>query len=173
MRLFVAIDVPDAVKDHLAFLQRSLDTVLGPRWLAPKNIHLTLSFLGEQDSAEEVIEMLSAVRFESFTLHLHELIFFPPHRPHILCVSLEESKALHSLQAQVDRIFEPEKSFKPHLTLARMKNMRAQDFEALAQAVSRLDVKALSFKVTSFKLYQSTLTSVGPIYEVLETFKAR
>lgn len=173
MRLFVAIDIPDAVKDHLAFLQRSLDGFPGSRWVAPKNIHLTLSFLGEQNSAQQVIEQLSKISFESFTLRLSELVFFPPYHSRLLWLTLEESKELAHLQAAVDNIFKPDSSFKPHLTLARMKKIRPKDLDVLVQAADKLEVKPLSFKVTSFKLYQSTLTAVGPIYEVLETFRAR
>lgn len=173
MRLFVAIDIPDAVKDHLAFLQRSLDMFPGPLWVAPKNIHLTLSFLGEQDSAEEVIEKLSKISFDQFTLRLSELTFFPPYHSRLLWLTLEESKELNALQSAIDKIFEPEKSFKPHLTLARMKRIRPKDFDALTRAADKLEVKPLSFKVLSFKLYRSTLTPVGPIYEALETFKVR
>jgi 2'-5' RNA ligase len=45
-RLFVAIDFPAAVKLGLS---RLCSGVLGARWAAPGNFHLTLPFIGEVD----------------------------------------------------------------------------------------------------------------------------
>ena len=53
MRLFVALEIPAAVRDNLAALLedfRSLSSRLAdkrPRWVWPENLHLTLKFIGE------------------------------------------------------------------------------------------------------------------------------
>ncbi|MBN1275417.1 RNA 2',3'-cyclic phosphodiesterase [Candidatus Woesearchaeota archaeon] len=172
MRLFVAIDVPDSVKEHLAFLQRSLDRQ-ELRLIQPKNIHLTLNFLGERPSAEPVIDRLSTIDFSPFTLRLSGAGFFPsPENPRVLWVGLEDDEGLFSLQRKIDELFTPEKSFRAHLTLARVKRAQEQERLRLLAEVARLRVKQLSFPVRAFKLYKSTLTALGPVYEALETFKA-
>lgn len=172
MRLFVAIDVPDVVKEHLAFLQRSLD-VEGLKLVHPKDIHLTLNFLGERKDPEAIIDRLRTVSFSAFTLHLSATGFFPtPEEPRVVWVGLEDSPELFSLQHQIDLLFEPQKSFKAHLTIARVRRVDEQGRVRIVSAVEGLAVKPLAFKVSSFRLYLSTLTPLGAVYEVLETFKA-
>ena len=171
MRLFVAIDIPDMVKEHLSFLQRSLERD-GLRLVHPKNIHLTLNFLGEQQDVEHIIARLKTLAFEQFSLRLATPGCFPDNDdPRVVWVGLDASAALADLQRRIDLLFTPQKSFKAHLTLARIKNLSFQEKVLLVRDIERLPVRPLSFKVASFKLYKSTLTPLGPVYEVLEVFK--
>ena len=140
MRLFVAIDVPDVIKDHLAFLQRSLDEVGHLRLSHPKSIHLTLNFLGDYNDPDEIIRLLSSVQFSSFFLKLSEIGYFPSKEdPRIVWVGLGESLELSKLQSSIDKIFTPKKSFKPHLTIARLKPKAK--ISRVLQASNRLLVK--------------------------------
>ena len=53
MRLFVALEIPTAVRDNLAAQikeLRNLTTKVAdrrPRWVRPENLHVTLKFIGE------------------------------------------------------------------------------------------------------------------------------
>ena len=48
MRQFLALELPAAVRDRLAELQRELARgSTGLRWIDPESIHLTLRFLGQ------------------------------------------------------------------------------------------------------------------------------
>lgn len=52
MRLFIAIEIDDAVRANLAEFQRELRaTGAQVRWVRPEAMHLTLAFLGEVDIA--------------------------------------------------------------------------------------------------------------------------
>ena len=66
-RLFVAVDLPEPVANSLIALKRDLP---GVRWLAPEQIHLTLSFLGNVNAVTEAAlrEKLTAIRFAAFFL---------------------------------------------------------------------------------------------------------
>ena len=47
-RSFIAIDISDEIRDKLDALQRKLKKVhSNVRWTSPKNMHLTLAFLGD------------------------------------------------------------------------------------------------------------------------------
>lgn len=57
-RLFVAVDLPDAVRARLVEQTRALRTALRAariedafRWVAAENLHVTLRFLGDVDDA--------------------------------------------------------------------------------------------------------------------------
>ena len=63
MRLFLAIDMPQEVRDLLSGLQRHIK---GGRPVPEENMHLTLAFLGESvanDFAEDLHHALEAKRF--------------------------------------------------------------------------------------------------------------
>ena len=69
MRLFVALDLPWALRDTLAGLRGGLP---GARWVAPYNLHLTLRFIGETrpDIADEVDLALQSLQVRRFELEL-------------------------------------------------------------------------------------------------------
>jgi 2'-5' RNA ligase len=172
MRLFVAIDVPEKVKEHLVFLQRSLSNH-ALRFVHPKSMHMTLYFFGDVPHERLIVEKLKSIAFSPFTLKLSGTGFFPHEKdPKVIWVGLEEQNNIIALQQRISELFEPKKDFKPHLTLARTGTKRF-DSTLLRANVTNLEVKLLSFKVSSFKLYRSTLTSLGPVYEVLETYAAK
>ena len=76
-RLFVAIDLSDAVKRSLEPLARGLGDV---RWMTEDQLHLTLRFIGEVDNggANEVADALSLVPGVPFELRLKGIGHFPP-----------------------------------------------------------------------------------------------
>ena len=79
MRLFVAIDLPETVKERLAMICCGLP---GARWVKPEQLHLTLRFIGEVngDRFLDIRDNLMEVSSESFPLQLQGVGFFPPHK---------------------------------------------------------------------------------------------
>ena len=61
MRLFVALDVPDRVREALAELSARLKkTCLSARWVRLESVHITLKFIGEVslETVEKIREAL-------------------------------------------------------------------------------------------------------------------
>ena len=67
MRLFIAVDVSDAVKQELERLQNHLSDYR-LNFSKPENLHLTLKFLGDCDTNVKdcVIDSLKQVKFSPF-----------------------------------------------------------------------------------------------------------
>jgi 2'-5' RNA ligase len=67
VRLFVALDPPESVKDSLADLQTGLPEA---RWTDIDHLHLTLRFIGEVDAARagEIVEALDLLEAPAVTL---------------------------------------------------------------------------------------------------------
>ena len=65
-RLFIAIELNDELKDYLFGLQKTLDLKAKIRWVAKKNLHLTLKFLGYVEDVENVVKLLDTVKFNTF-----------------------------------------------------------------------------------------------------------
>jgi RNA 2',3'-cyclic 3'-phosphodiesterase len=175
MRLFIAIELPEAVVGELKRLQAELD-LFGLRPV--KEFHLTLKFLGDvpDSKIDKIKEILSVIRFKPFEAELSEIGVFPePDYIRVIWAGIN-SDAIFSLQKDIDIGLEKmgfgrDNKFKPHLTLERVNFIK--DKNALAKRLKTLDVNKLRFKVTEFKLIQSTLTPKGPIYETQAVYRSQ
>ena len=168
MRLFIAIALPDTVKERLSTLQRGLKEA---RWISSENLHLTLRFLGEMDGREagDVDAALTTLRSDSFSLTLAGIDHFGDGRKiRALWTGVVEAEPVMRLQAKVERIVQlagraPEaRKFKPHVTLARFKKSPG---DALADYLQRNALfRCESFPVTEVVLFSSLLTREGSLY---------
>ena len=169
MRLFVALELPDEIRDGLAGLRGGLP---GARWLPPANYHLTLRFIGEVPpiAAEEADEALASIRAKPFALSLAGLGTFEKNgRVSALWVGVEKTDSLVFLQAKVETALqriglEPErKRFAPHVTLARTD--RAAPDKAIAFVQAHNLFRAAPVPVDGFTLYSSRLGKEQAVYE--------
>ena len=169
MRLFVAIALPEDVRDRLATLQSGLP---GARWVPPENLHLTLRFIGEADGrlARDIDAALAGVSMPSFPVTLARVDRFGSGaKVRSLWAGVEPNEPLRRLQAKVEQALQrtglaPEgRKFKPHVTLARFNggNPGARLYDYLSrQALFR----APAFEAREFVLYSSFLSQTGAIY---------
>ncbi len=84
MRLFVAVELPDEIKDRLVALSSGLH---GARWVDPAQMHLTLRFVGGVDrpQADDVADALGQVYAPRFDVALAGLGEFSARgRPSVL-----------------------------------------------------------------------------------------
>lgn len=179
IRLFIAIDLPEAVKDLLAetavhMSQNSPNRAV--RWVTREQMHLTLRFLGDTAVAQlpslqnELTQL--AARHQPFQLRLQSLGAFPNQkRPRVVWAGLAGDLApLRKMQAELeDRVvalgWEREKRpFSPHLTLGRVKD--AGQVRRLNWEVALVEV---GFEVTAVQLVQSELRPSGAVYTVRQT----
>src|SRR5260370_10498754 len=106
MRLFVALEIPAAVRDNLATLIKDLRN-LDPksRWVRPENLHATLKFIGEAPPGklDAMRSALGGVRAErAVAMDFRVLGFFPYDiHPRGLCVNVMPSSHLQSLAADI------------------------------------------------------------------------
>lgn len=179
MRAFLAIDLPNKIREELARRQAQFQRALaatsdrdrGVRWVHPEGIHLTLKFLGEisDEKFHRLIEQLgNQAPFEEFSVKVKGFGFFPDdRRPRVFWAGVEAPAALARLAAQIDAAltligFAPEtRTFKPHLTLARFNRLAPQP--ALTNlAHQERDADLGQFKVAEFYLFESRLARGAP-----------
>jgi 2'-5' RNA ligase len=131
-RLFVALELPAAVRAQLASFARGAaarDEAL--RAVGEDALHATLAFLGHRDVADlaPAAKAVRKVRPVALPLALGDPLWLTPRRPHVLTVALEDlDGALATLRAgMVERLsaaldWEPEgRPFRPHVTVARVR----------------------------------------------------
>ena len=171
MRLFIAVDVPIEVSDELKRVQQ----LLPHQGLSlSHDFHCTLKFLGEVDPKKmaQVAERLKAVKVKPFEALLAQVGFFPlDELPRVVWVGVDPKDKIVVLQKQVDDLlvglFSKEKSFIPHLTLGRMREVL--DKESL-KVFAKTRVNHVKFLVDSFALVESVLSPQGAVHRVIERY---
>ena len=181
VRLFVALLFPDNVKNRLGELIIDLkprtDAV---KWVEPKNIHLTLKFIGEvtENKVQPITNAVTSVlagrrKFES---RVAKCGGFPNlHRPRVLWVGLDGADPAAVMAKELNHKLVPigikseRRGLSPHLTLGRVK--KPADFSELAAYMESLNFDAGSVILDRVALVRSTLTPGGPIYENLKLFE--
>src|SRR5215470_6853496 len=149
-RLFVAIDLPDSTRQLLAGLDPH---IRGVRWTEPDQMHLTLGFFGEvlEDVELTLREKLSAVEFGSFFLPVIGLgSFSAKGAPKIIWIGVGKAHPhlfqIHKrvLEAALAVGIEPElRSWHPHITMARCRDVSAQALRKFLQSNAEFDVEMI------------------------------
>jgi 2'-5' RNA ligase len=186
MRVFIAIDIDEEIRNALGSLQRklrdSIDVKKGDiNWVNSNNIHLTLKFLGEikDEKVAEVCNIVNdaAGRHNSFELDIESVGHFGGRRPKVLWVGTGKGgENLLELQKDIEESLaldgwpEETREFAGHLTLCRIRNPKAG--MKLAQASENYkDFKVGTLSAGSVCVYQSELKPGGPVYTVLGNYK--
>jgi RNA 2',3'-cyclic 3'-phosphodiesterase len=178
MRLFVGVDLPEEIVDHLAGLIENLRAVAHIAWSTAANLHITTKFIGwwPDERLDAVKTALAALPPRApIPIHIRGLGFFPNARsPRVFWCGIE-APGLDALASETDRAtatlgIETEKrAFSPHLTLARIKE--PTNLRPLHDAIAHL--QSTDFGKTEarrFFLYQSHLSPKGSVYSKLAEF---
>jgi len=182
MRLFVSVDLPDALADDVASVQERFGGVSGLDPTDPQSVHVTLKFLGEVSEArrgrveDAVAAGVDRAAVEPFEATFGGLGVFPS-LDYINVVWLglrdggDDLVTLHEgIEAETTAIgFSPEDhAFTPHVTLGRMRHAGGK--ERVQELVRETDPTVGSMHVDEVRLTESTLTDDGPEYETVARF---
>jgi len=174
MRLFIAVELPGEVKEILGEFRSKIS---GARWVAKDQMHLTLAFLGDVDegTAEMLGESLSQIESPRFTLRFEGMGCFPDsRRPRVLWVGLAPEPRLVALASLVRPavlscgIPQEDRSFSPHITLARFRQPVGREVAAFLDRHRQVQFPPVP--VHEFILFQSRLTPQGAIHTPLRRF---
>ncbi len=173
MRLFVAIPLEKEIKEHLIQLQQHIGSSDAKvAWVAKKNLHLTLKYLGNIKDPKKIQEALKKIKTKKIQVHLGTFETIPKKEPRVLYVSVEPAEELKKLAFKVDEQtmhIPADHAFLSHITIGRIKQMKfPKDFK---KKVESLQVQQLSFTVDKFQLMTSQPKASGPVYKVLEEYR--
>jgi 2'-5' RNA ligase len=192
MRLFVALDIDDAIRQRLArFLEGVRGFAPDLNWARSENLHVTLKFIGEQrpERLEAIQASLRSIKngVAEFQIAFRGYGFFPtPKSARVFWAGIEAGPQLASLAKSVDvslaQLGVPAETrpFSPHLTLARSgsgrpqrgpgdrSNNKFQRVQEKLSAMPPLDFGTMT--AHDFFLYESKLSPKGAQYTKLERF---
>ncbi|GEM_PF-62769 len=186
-RLFVALDLPDPVRDEIAAWQARALTDSALRAMRPQALHVTLCFLSHRSVAAipRIETLLRSLRPRPVELRFEpQPAPIPKGRPGLYALAAE-SEAARALQGELsellrsERLYKPDdRPFWPHVTVARVRSERAAPERGERRGKGRPRrvknpptslPKALvePFKAVRVALYLSNLKPQGAEYERL------
>ncbi|HXW05292.1 MAG TPA: RNA 2',3'-cyclic phosphodiesterase [Vicinamibacterales bacterium] len=185
MRVFVGVELPDAVRraaaEAAATLERRLRRRaprLRLRWVDPENLHVTIWFIG-QVNEEQFSALEDALRHPwhtaAFQLDLGRVGAFPVSGPpRVIWMGVDEgSTALAALHAELRGRLAPlgyeaeRRPYAAHVTLARVKESRRSEVPAARRCLEEASAARASARIERVTLFQSHLSPAGSRYEPL------
>ena len=165
MRLFIAVRISPEMKAALTKAQRAMyDRGVRGNFTPEENLHLTLAFIGEYPSEDNVMDALSNVTFTPFELALDGVGRFGD----LWWAGLRESAALTAVVRRVRRALAESgipfdrKRFAPHITLLRKASRDA----------AGIPITPASMTVRTVSLMSSRRGRNGMIYTEVGTIEA-
>lgn len=177
LRLFVAVEIPEAQRRAVAAAVVPLRAAVpSARWVAEGAWHVTLCFLGATppEQVEPVAGVARAVAAAGspVPLHLAGLGAFPSERrARVLWVGLVGAEPLGAVAAALAEGYaalglpREERPWRPHLTLARLREAAPVDLGAGA------GLRTDEFVASEIVLFRSHLRPAGAVYEALGRFR--
>ncbi len=192
MRLFIALDIDDAIRERIARFEQGVSGFApDARWAKPESLHVTLKFIGEQPepAVEQIKQALSAIPASPVDIQFRGYGFFPTAKSaRVFWIGIEAGPQLAALAAAIDEkmpslgIPKEDRAFSPHLTLARAAGRsgspRLSKSDIPNRAFQRLQEKLAAMPTPEFGtitareffLYQSQLSPKGSKYTKLAQF---
>ena len=169
MRTFVAIEVSNKdVLNSIRQVQSELNIKAKPVEL--HNMHFTVQFLGDvsEDMVRKISDALNSIEFSPFSISFMGVGVFPkPSFPRVIWIGTKDGineleKLAEMIRTKLSQIgFHPDKKFKPHVTIFRVKNK----IEGISDKLEKFSSYSFGKQMISeIKLKKSELTPNGPIY---------
>jgi 2'-5' RNA ligase len=165
-RIFVGISLsPELQKKALGWQQKHAG--LPVRFIAPKNLHITILPPWDEQNISSAIQKLHELsgKVKPFTITFTNISLGPtPKRPRLIWATGETPEELKKLKVSAEKSFNAtdNKPFKLHTTLARLRtrDFDPELFKEIAQSVNWQQ------KVASIALMESSLLPTGADYKV-------
>lgn len=180
-RLFLGIDLPEEIKSKIEKLKRQYHLERLPiKLVEPENSHIALKFLDKLDDnqIEQIDQTIKNLikEFQPFKVKINNSLVFPNlQQPKVLTLKII-SKKLELIGNQIipkleelPFVIKDNKKYTPHITLGRIKT-NLSNLEK--EKISSLQFTE-EFQVTAIQLFESQLTSNGPIYTTLQVFNLK
>jgi RNA 2',3'-cyclic 3'-phosphodiesterase len=168
-RLFVAARPPASIR---ALLLNAMGAVAGARWQDEDQLHITLRFIGDVDTAtaNSAAEALSGVSGQSFEAAISGVGMFEAKHGSALWAGVTNRAAFAALHKKFDQALiraghsAEHRAYHPHVTLARLGRHHGDIGPWLSREST---LSSPDFPVDRFGLYESTLTREGARYELI------
>lgn len=174
LRLFIALEPPVFIKQQLLLLRRSIP---GAHWQNSDQMHITTNFIGDVDntSLTLIIAAIATIKLELLTLSINGVDYFGSnHQPRVIYAKVTAIPELMKLNKRINNVLHEigieteRKKYKPHITLARLKQASFQSVGQFIQTEGLFRTEI--FTLSEFHLLSSKLSPDGSQYIIEESF---
>jgi len=181
IRTFICLEIPEAIRELIDERATKVLRKSGARcsFVRPENLHITLKFLGDVETSridnlsQEIVKAVGNT--PSFSLSLEGVGSFGGKKPKVVWAAIGgETERLAELAVTIDKTMagkgfsRERRRFKPHLTIARVR--QSEGFDRLISAIESCDLPREEFTANTVIFMKSTLTPAGSIYEPIAEF---
>jgi 2'-5' RNA ligase len=181
IRLFVALEIPDDVKEEvISQCKAAAGNEAELRWEPKEKIHLTLKFIGEvkEELLSKIKDEIEFVNnYSSFACSISKFgFFFRDRQAKILWCNIETDESLFSLVDELNNRLQKfdieieKRKFKGHLTLSRIKKPLNED---IINKIKGFSFTPFNFTADKITLIQSVLKPYGSEYKVLKNYELK
>lgn len=173
-KIFISLDIPERDRKRLARLAEKWHD-LPVKWTRANNLHITLAFLGfimETDLPEICQKVAVAAQKNTiFDLEFDEISLFPSvEEPQAIALigrpSTELKNLVNDLEDALGIAYAPRKSFRPHLTLGRIRKNKWAEMEEEPRILEKFRV---NLPVDAIEIMASDFDGETGEYAVLES----
>ena len=165
MRLFIAIQLSDGIRNSLSAVQTYLrDHGVRGNYTKIENLHLTLAFIGEYPDPDSILEVIRSVPFAPFPMRIEGFDSFG----NLYWCGIGENDSLTAYVKRLRRALAERgvpfdrKKFSPHITLIRKAEYDHR------RGFPGVTVPDVSMQVSGVSLMRSDRTKSGMVYTEVE-----
>ena len=177
MRLFIAIDLPEEMKDKLYAVAKEF-SMPGVSITRKETYHVTMQFLGErkEEDLDNIKSSLSEISAKKFRMQISGVSCFRPERINVIFAGITEGRGeTEAIYSQVSSSFqahgipcEDEQEYTPHVTFLRVRRLKQESKATLLSLLEKHQRDDFGFAdVSSISLKRSTPTREGYVHELL------
>lgn len=180
-RVFLGINLNEELRSKIEDLKKKYGLLNLPmKIVEPENSHIVIKFLNKLND-EQIKLLVQLIKdgissFKSFEINIKDILVFPNlSKPRVLALKVISpnleglAKKLFASFSELDFIINEERKYTPHITLGRFKgNLSEQE----TKKISNMQFED-NFMVNEIHLFESELTTSGPVYNILETFELK
>lgn len=170
MILFIAIPLSEKVRAHIRHVQDTFrNQAVTGKYSPTENFHITLAYIGEYDDSDEVLDLLSQVSFDPFTITMDHIGCFDD----LWWVGPQQSQELNNLAKSVRHVLADagisydRRKFNAHITFLRRATFHK------GSSPRSLSIDSISMPVTKFSLIVSTRGKNDMIYTEIGAIEAQ
>lgn len=171
-KIFISINIPEKIRKRLISATDKWQD-LPVKWVKEPNLHVTLFFLGyiDDETTRKVCETTAGIArdYDIFDINFDEITLAPKEDPRVIWLAGESSDTLLKLHEEIEKglgIFtSPKKSFRPHITLGRIRKSR---WEALENVPEIKEKFLLSLSVDDIDVMANHFEQSGGEYALIE-----
>lgn len=170
MRTFISIDMPEQAKQEIRKIQNQIPNFFGKK-TELENLHLTHKFFGEIDKEKlgKIRKKLREIKYPGFEAEIDSIGVFSEKFIRIVWLHISGCEELQKLiDEKLKDLFEEEKRFMSHLTIARVKSLN--DKKGFLTKLREIKIPKIKFSVENFRLKESILEEKGPVYRIIEEY---